>query len=185
MSIGKVLNNYKFCIGDEVIYDDRNKNTIFIIDNMQQKVFKKNEEYYMFNSYNICNKEDEYDCEIVMENELELVPRELKIPSIYKHFKGQYYTVIGISTPSHTVDFDNTIEIARHTEDNELIGICLEEGKYVHLCNQSKDILVIYRPLYLSSRDHLYVRPLEIFMSEVDREKYPDVIQRYRFEEVK
>lgn len=185
MSIEKVLNNYKFCIGDEVTYVDRSQNTIFVIDNMQQIVVKGNEEYYAINSYRIYNKKDEYDCEIVNENKLKLIPRELKFPSIYKHFKGQYYTVIGISIPSPTVDFNDTIEIASHTEDNELIGICLEESKYVHLCNQSKDILVIYRPLYLSSRDHLYVRPLEIFMSEVDREKYPDVIQRYRFEEVK
>lgn len=35
MSIEKVLNNYKFCIGDEVTYVDRSQNTIFVIDNMQ------------------------------------------------------------------------------------------------------------------------------------------------------
>ncbi|MCR4590677.1 MAG: DUF1653 domain-containing protein [Lachnospiraceae bacterium] len=30
-----------------------------------------------------------------------------------------------------------------------------------------------------------FVRPLTMFMSTVDREKYPDVTQEYRFEEVK
>ena len=40
--------------------------------------------------------------------------------------------------------------------------------------------LMVYRPLY--GEGGLYARPLAIFLSEVDREKYPDSRQQYRFE---
>ena len=39
---------------------------------------------------------------------------------------------------------------------------------------------VVYRQLY--STGELYIRPMEMFLSKVDKEKYPDVKQEYRFE---
>ncbi len=46
--------------------------------------------------------------------------------------------------------------------------------------SETGEMYAVYRQLYEDNK--LYIRPLDMFLSKVDKKKYPNVKQEYRFE---
>lgn len=66
--------------------------------------------------------------------------------------------------------------INQNDNDNKFLYVIID---YVTDANTEKTI-VIYQALYPPFKT--WARPLEEFYGEVDKEKYPDIKQKYRFE---
>lgn len=88
--------------------------------------------------------------------------RKVEAGDVVQHFKRET-----VKDKEHSTEYLYIIEaIATHTETGEK--------------------LVVYRALYKNDENgvhfNVFARPYDMFMSEVDHEKYPDIKQKYRFE---
>ena len=82
--------------------------------------------------------------------------RDIQVGDIVQHFKREWVS------PETSEYLYKVLAVAHHTETGEK--------------------LVIYQALYAPFK--ICARPYDMFMSEVDKEKYPDIRQKYRFEKV-
>ena len=103
------------------------------------------------------DKEEYQELDTEPETEEEELKRDIYVGDIVQHFKREWVS-------SDTSEYlYKVLAFAQHTETGER--------------------LVIYQALYAPFK--VCARPYAMFMSEVDREKYPDIRQKYRFEKVK
>ena len=59
------------------------------------------------------------------------------------------------------------------------------KGKIVEVLMIAKDTETMNDLVVYKHNGDIWARPYEMFVSEVDHDKYPEVKQKYRFEEVK
>lgn len=96
------------------------------------------------------------DTEPGADEEEEEIQRDIRAGDIVRHFKREW---VSDETSEYLY---KVLAFAQHTETGEK--------------------LVIYQALYAPFK--ICARPYAMFMSEVDRQKYPDIKQQYRFEKV-
>lgn len=90
--------------------------------------------------------------------------RKFNKGDIVQHFKREKMTKEQLTEEPNLYLYE-IIGIGRHTE--------------------TKEEFVIYKPLYVTEYTNgvdFAVRPINMFISEVDHEKYPEISQKYRFE---
>ena len=89
---------------------------------------------------------------------------DIQVGDIVQHFKRE--TLEPQILGNKQLYLYRIIDIAEHTE--------------------TKERLVIYQALYddnyMGIHFGVFARPYDMFMSEVDHEKYPNIKQKYRFE---
>ena len=77
-------------------------------------------------------------------------------------------------------------DIVKHFKRETLTAAEKAQNKYLYkiLCtalnSETMEEMIVYMALYGDFK--AYVRPAAMFYSEVDRDKYPDIKQQYRFE---
>lgn len=140
----------------------------------------------------------------VIEPDIFKMSRELKLKQIYRHFKhddkaknplNYMYVTLFVAEPTTIEELQgelgekcSLVLSFEHTEiKNSTFEVYVYNNKFYYYSPTymkliDKEPLVIYKSLY---DNHIaYGRPINMFLSPVDKEKYPNVKQFYRFEEI-
>ena len=92
-----------------------------------------------------------------------MIREDIRIGDIVQHFKRE---LVSNANTDNQLYLYRILDVAEHTE--------------------TKEKLVIYQALYdndyMGIHFGVYARPYDMFMSEVDHDKYPNIKQKYRFE---
>lgn len=99
--------------------------------------------------------------------------RDFHKGDIVQHFKRE--TIVNAEPDSNGRYLYAIQGFATHTETGEKLVI------YSPVCSNENNIEILL-DYYISGE--MYARPYEMFVSEVDRDKYPDIKQKYRLEKI-
>lgn len=125
--------------------------------------------------------------------------RKIVVPGIYRHFKhtedgipnNYMYCIMFVAKAVDKKVIQEFCERfktkvlpiiwVKYTEKKDKrIPLFLIDGEYKFWNDDCNQDLLVYKSLY--DGEQPYARPYDMFMSEVDHEKYPNVKQKYRFE---
>lgn len=109
---------------------------------------------------------------------------KVKYPDVAQTYRFEEIVDMGVPVSFSEIDSkssDGTISSRkkyRHFKGNEYVVVCIARD------TEDKDIreMVVYQDLHDANK--IWVRPLSMFKEKVDKDKYPDVKQTYRFEEI-
>lgn len=134
------------------------------------------------------------------------VEKSLKLYGVYNHFKDKQYVLVGVSYPdtmmykelkfqrinlAHRELVDEKVSVFTEDTNNYIISYARPRissdldtllGIYFHDSAKYSGILVLYVSLY--DKPTVWSRPVEMFLSKVDKEKYPQATQEYRLEPI-
>ena len=139
---------------------------------------------YLVDPCGDCNKNE---IEVSVTDKLDMFGQQLHIessnigewkddnPLNYKNCDLAYCTQYFKQT-NNNLKFDRPLPVTgqkyKHFKIGKIVTII---GISRH--TETEEVTIVY-----DYEGHIWNRPLDMFMSEVDREKYPNAIQKYRFE---
>ena len=129
----------------------------YIIKGIKGEYYPCKSDIFELTYEKVYTLEEEFTPETILDKKR----TDIKPGDIVKHFKREL-----LDDTNNTLYIYSILEIAEHTE--------------------TKEKLVIYQALYEDpSKDihfNVFARPYDMFMSEIDHIKYPNIKQKYRFE---